>query len=194
MREDKIADIERRIGICQEYAATWEEFFKCFGTGDIRERRIFEQDEVRFQKIVVELAHQQFRFSSFMGDKFGDGEKIIDVLERAESLAAIREMPEANFSKFEIDWHQVFISMHRAVGRLMHELPPEEPEEEEEEDAKGKKKRKKKRKSKPPPKKAAPRHAPPKLGAPGAPKLGALGAPRLGVPKPPSGPPRPKGP
>ena len=122
-----------------------------------------------------------------MGNKFDDGERVLDVLERAEGLRAIQLMTEANFGKLEIDWHTVFINMHRAVGRLMHELPPEEPEGEE---GKGKKK---KGKAKRAPKKAA---KPAKVPAPrpAAPKLGAPGSPRLGVPKIPPGPPRPKGP
>lgn len=183
-KDSKREDIERRIAICQEYARLWEEFFKCFGTGDIQQRKILDADETRFQKLITEIARQQFRFSYFMGDKFGDGEKIIDILERAESLRAIQAMADANFSKLEVDWHQVFINMHRAVGRLMRELPPEEPEEEERD---GKKKGKALPKAIAAPKVAAPAPAPAAPGAGGPPKLGA---PRPGAPAPP----RPKGP
>jgi hypothetical protein len=198
----KREDIERRITVCQEYARLWEEFFKCFGTGDLQQRKILDQDEVRFQKIVSELARQQFRFGFFMGDRFSDGDKIVDILERAENLRTIQAMPDANFSKLEVDWPQVFINMHRAVGRLMRELPPEELEEEE--DGKGKKKKKKGEKTLP---KAtsrsmtqgAPGPAAPAPQVPAGPKLGAPspgGPPRLGVPRPGTGPmpPRPKGP
>ncbi|MBN1477490.1 hypothetical protein JXA47_12110 [Candidatus Sumerlaeota bacterium] len=186
-RETKVEGIEKRIEICKEYASLWEEFFKCFGTGDLQERRIFDQDEVRFQKIITQLAHQKFRFVYYMGDKFTDGDKIIDVLERAENLHVLRDMADANFSKLEIDWHQVFIGMHRAVGRLMRELPLEEPEPED--DGKGKKKRGrgKRKGGTPSGTKAKPR-------VPTAPKPGAPAVPRLGVPKGPAGPPRPKGP
>jgi hypothetical protein len=187
-RETKVEGIEKRIEICKVYAALWEEFFKCFGTGDLQERRIFDQDEASFKKIISELAHQKFRFVYYMGDKFSDGDKIIDVLERAENLHVLKDMADANFSKLEIDWHQVFIGMHRAVGRLMRELPLEEPEEEDDSRGKKKKKKGKRATAKPKGKAAA------KPRAPLAPKPGAPSAPRLSVPKGPAGPPRPKGP
>jgi hypothetical protein len=183
-KESKVEEIEKRIEICKEYAALWEEFFKCFGTGDLQERRIFDQDEARFQKIIIELARQKFPFVYYMGDKFSDGDKIIDVLERAENLHVLRDMAEANFSKLEIDWHQVFIGMHRAVGRLMRELPLEEPEQED--DGKGKRKKGKGKKATPKPRG--------KTRAPSVPRPGAPAAPKLSVPKGPAGPPRPKGP
>jgi hypothetical protein len=185
----KREDIEKRIEICKQHADLWEEFFQFFGTGNFQERKILDQDESRFDKVMTELAKSHFRFCFFMGEKFGDGERVLDVLERAEGLRAIQAMPDANFGKLEIDWHTVFISMHRAVGRLMLELPPEEPEVEE---GKGKKK---KGKAKRVPKKAAKRaKAPAPRSAAPAPKLGAPGSPKLGVPKMPPGPPRPKGP
>lgn len=182
-------DIERRIAVCQEYAALWQEFFTMFGTADFAERRILEQDEAHFAKVVTQLAEQCFRFCFYMGDKFGDGDKIIDILERAEGLRVLQEMPEANFSKLEVDWHTVFINMHRAVGRLMRELPPEESEEEV--DAKGKKKGKKATKT-PPPTAAPPRPA--AAPRPTAPRQGAPAPPKIGAPRPSGVPPRPKGP
>lgn len=177
--QSKRDDIQRRIEVCEKYASLWEEYFRMFGFADFREKKkILPQEETQFQKIIRDLARQQFRFSFFMGDKFGDGDKIIDVLERSESLRVLQEMQEANFQKLEVDWHQIFINMHRAVGRLTRELPVEEPEGEQEESGKGKKGKKG---AKTAPKRApsAPRAAPPT--SPGAPKR-------------PPGPPRPKGP
>jgi hypothetical protein len=187
VRQAKVEDIHKRVAICQEYASLWQEFFTTFGTGEFAERRILEQDEARFAKMLTKLATDHFRFCFFMGDKFGDGDKIIDVLERAENLRVLQEMPDANFSKLEIDWHNVFISMHRAVGRLMRELPAEEPEEEAA-DAKGKKK------GKPKPLRPGATRAPSPRPPAAPPRPAAPGPPKLGVPRPPSGPPRPKGP
>lgn len=176
--QSKIDDIQQRVRVCEDYAKLWDEFFRYFGTPDFHDRRILDQDEARFAKLVTTLAKQQFSLSYFVGDKFSDGDKIIDILMQAESLKHLQQLNDANFSKFEIDWHSVFINMHRAVGRLERELPPEEPEEET--NGKKGKKGKKVQKAKGP--------AMPK---PAAPKLGASAAPRLGAPKGPGGPPRP---
>lgn len=188
--QSKIEGIQKRIEVCQEYAHLWSELFKTFGTGGFHERKILDQDEVRFRKLVTELAKQHFRFGFYMAERFSDGDKILDILERLQDLRTVQEMSDANFNKLEVDWHTIFINMHRAVGRLMREMPPEEPEEE---DNGGKKKKKGKglaapragsgtgvSSASPPPS--------PKMGPPGG------GPPRMGPPQPGSsmpGPPKP---
>lgn len=186
----KVKDIQKRIEVCREYAALWEDFFKTFGTSDFPTRKIFDSDEQAFLQILTQLAMKRFRFCYYMGDTFGSGEQILDVLTQAQGLRHIQEMPEANFSKLEIDWHTIFIEMHRALGRLLRQLPSEKPEQAEAKPAKAKH-----RLGFKPAKKAAPPSTP-KISIPkaegGLPRPGAA-PPKLAPPKP-KGPPRPKGP
>jgi uncharacterized protein YukE len=39
-------------------------------------------------------------------------------------------MSEAQFSKFQLAWHQVFIALNKCLGRLMQQLPEVEEKKE----------------------------------------------------------------
>jgi len=189
-KRSHVEQIEERIAVCREYAAHWEEYFKCFGTNDIRDRKVTDQEENQFGKLSNLLARKLFRFTRYVGDKFSDSDDILELLQANESLRGMQDFSDANFSKTEVTWHQIFINMHRAVGRLTRELPAEEHiEGTDTPPASGG--------SAPPPRGGPPGPprpggalSPPKLGGPTPPRPGtAPGAPkppRPGAPKPPT--------
>ncbi len=174
-----IAEIKRRAAFGQEFAVLWEKFFKCFGTGDLLERKITPEEDDEFEALVMRLATNIFRLSTLLGDHFDEGDKIIDILERAESITVIQNMAEANLSKLEIDWHNVFLSLHRAIGLLRRELPPEEQEK-----GMGEKPEGAKLQATP-----SPAAAPAPQAAPATPRV-APAAPKLAAPKLPPRPPK----
>jgi hypothetical protein len=114
--------LENRISVCREYIQLWSRFFQFFAE-DLRERPIKPEEEKAFFQALTLLAHKHFLFNELMGDTFSGGEKILDVLVRATSLNAIKQMDEGSLSKFELEWHSLFLDMNVALGRLLRLMP-----------------------------------------------------------------------
>lgn len=123
-----LMSIENKVNICKEYTHLWSEFFNMFADG-LHDRKITEEEEMRFQKYLTALSFNHFKFAELMADKFKDSEDIIDVLSSSVSLSHLKGLSEAQFSKLQIDWHTMFIEMNKCMGRLLNELPPQKIEE-----------------------------------------------------------------
>ena len=116
---------EYRIRVVKEYSRLWSDFFRTFADG-LEERKIYESDEQSFFQIVSLLAMNHYRFQQMAGDFFPESDKILDVLSEAVNLSYLKALSEAQFSKFEVDWHSLFIRMNKCLGKLLNLLPPEE--------------------------------------------------------------------
>jgi len=123
-----LASIENRVNVCKEFTHLWSEFFSMFADG-LHDKKITEADENKFSKILTALSFNQFKFEELMGEKFKNAEDIIGVLSQSVSLAHLKSISEAQFSKLQIDWHTIFIEMNKSLGRLINELSPVQLEE-----------------------------------------------------------------
>ncbi len=115
--------LENRIAVCREYAALWQRFFSYFAES-LEDRQITEQMEAEFLQILSVLALNHYKFEELVGDQMPDAHKVLDVLGDAINLANIKSLPEAQFTKLQVEWHTLFISMNKALGKLILKLPP----------------------------------------------------------------------
>lgn len=123
MASNPILRLENRIQVCREYASLWQQFFSYF-SDDMAERQITEQMETEFAQILGMLALNHYKFEELVGEYMPDAGKVLTVLCDAINLGNIKSMPEANFAKLQVEWHTLFISMNKALGKLMAKLPP----------------------------------------------------------------------
>ncbi len=123
MAKPQFNTIENRIQVCKEYAALWQRFFSYFSES-LADKQITEQMEKEFENILSILALNQYKFEELVGEYMPDARKILDVLADSINLASIKTMSEANLSKLQVDWHTLFISMNKALGKLTGQLTP----------------------------------------------------------------------
>lgn len=124
----QMTSIENRLAVVSEYTRLWQEYFKFFSDGIDEKDHITEQQEKQFFQLMNILGVNHFRFSEMAGEYFKDGEMILDVIGRTPSLDAIKHMSDAQFSPLLIDWHTLFISMNKTIGKLKPQLPPPPPQ------------------------------------------------------------------
>ncbi|GEM_PF-2216995 len=122
IRVGQMIRLENRISVCREYIQLWSQFFQFFAE-NLQEREIKPEEEKAFFQAITTLARKQFLFCELMGDAFGSGEKITEVLVMSVSLANIKSMDDATLSKLELNWHSLFLEMNVALGRLLRRMP-----------------------------------------------------------------------
>ena len=117
--------LEKRIAFVQEYIKLWRQFFEMFCDG-FEGRKILKRDEEEFSRIVNSLAHHHYRFSANAGSFMSGADSILKVLCGSISLSHLKTLSDAQLQKAQIDWHELFIQMNKALGRLMahRPLPP----------------------------------------------------------------------
>ena len=118
--------IDEKIALAEEYTRLWAQFFNFFGDG-FEGRKITPEAESQFFRAMTELARKEFRLSIFVGEQFKLGPAILALLSQAVSLTHIHEMSESQFSKFQYDWHVVFIALNKCLGRLLQARPEPKP-------------------------------------------------------------------
>lgn len=109
---------EMRLKVVREYTQLWQQYFRFFADS-FEGRAISDKEEHQFFQSVGYLALGQYRFTQLAGDYFRQGDEILKVLQDTPSLSAIKAMSEAQFSRLQIDWHGLFISMNKAIGKLI---------------------------------------------------------------------------
>ena len=124
--QKQITSIENRLSTCREYKNLWQEYFQFFADG-FEGKKIYDKDEQAFFQIMNVLAVNHFRFAELAGEYFKEAEGILKLLTDTVSLNVLKDMSEAQFSRLLIDWHTIFISMNKAIGKLMIQLPQTPP-------------------------------------------------------------------
>jgi hypothetical protein len=123
MKKQQLDSLEARIMICKEYAALWQRFFSYFSES-LADKQITQQMESEFEQVLGILAINQYKFEELVGDHMPDARKILNVLSDAVSLGSIKSMQEVHLSKLQLEWHELFISMNKALGKLSNQLTP----------------------------------------------------------------------
>jgi len=123
MKKQQFDSLESRIMICKEYAALWQRFFRYFSES-LADKQITQQMESEFEQVLGVLAINQYKFEELVGEHMPDARKIVNVLTDAVSLATIKTMQEAHLNKLQLEWHELFISMNKALGKLSNQLTP----------------------------------------------------------------------
>jgi uncharacterized protein (DUF2236 family) len=117
--------LTNRIAVVRDYAALWQQFFTFFAE-ELTDKQITADEEAEFANIVSLLAVNHYKFQELTRGYFDDAVKVIAVLEEAVSLEQMQLLPPATFSKMQLDWHTLFIGMHKTLGKMISELPPKQ--------------------------------------------------------------------
>lgn len=126
--QKQLTSLENRIATCREYTRLWQQYFQFFAEGFPEERKVTEDEERNFFMMMNVLAQNHYRFVELSAPHFKEADGLLKVLTDTPSLAVLKGMSEAQFSKLQIDWHTLFISMNKAIGKLNAQLPlPAEP-------------------------------------------------------------------
>jgi len=115
--------LEERIALCEEFTQLWAKFFNFFGDG-FEGRKVTGEAEADFFRVMTDLARKQFRMAYFLGADLKSLDQITAILRTAVSLSNIQAMTESQFSKFQHDWHVLFIALNKCLGRLIAKRPP----------------------------------------------------------------------
>ncbi len=122
--QKQLTSIDNRLAVCTEYTRLWQEYFKFYADGFDEKQAISEQQEQQFFQMMNILALNHYRFCEMAGQFFKDGENILKVMASTYSLTGVKQMSEAQFAALLIDWHSLFITMNKAIGKLKLQLPP----------------------------------------------------------------------
>jgi hypothetical protein len=122
----EIGSLEYTIQVTQDYLQVWQRFFQFFAES-LEGKKIAPQNEKEFARLLHQLAQDHFKFTKLAAEDFSQGKKIIDILDRCPSLAHIKSMQEATFSALQVEWHEVFIGMNKALGHLLAKIPVKAP-------------------------------------------------------------------
>jgi len=119
--------LEERIAFIQEYIKLWRQFFEAFADG-FEGRKIFKRDEEEFARVLNSLAHHHYRFSFTAGKEMSGVDGILKILCEVSSLSHLKGLSEAQLGKIQVEWHEIFINMNKALGRWISRRPltPEE--------------------------------------------------------------------
>jgi hypothetical protein len=121
-----LVKLENRVIVCREYIEIWMQFYRCFS--EISEDKdITAAAEKSFFQCMTILARKHFQFVELMGDALEGGADIIKILSFAVSLSNIKMMTENSRDKLQLDWHNQFLSMNKALGRLLRLMPGDRP-------------------------------------------------------------------
>jgi hypothetical protein len=118
--------LENRIRVCCEYIELWKQFFAQISQIN-EESEIAPADEKKFFQVMTALARKQFLFVESMGPAFDGDKDVIKILSAAVSLSAIKMMNDNTRDKFHLDWHNQFLTMNKALGRLLRMMPGDHP-------------------------------------------------------------------
>lgn len=119
---DDLVKLDNRILICREYIAMWTNYFR-FIAETLDRKEVTPEEEKGFFQLATQLARKHFQFVELMGDCFDRAGDIINLLATGSSLAMLQGMQEQTRSKFELDWHSIFLDLNKALGRLVRMLP-----------------------------------------------------------------------
>lgn len=120
-RVSQMIRVENRISVCRDYIKLWAHLFQLFGDLGPENKPTPDQEKVFFQ-LTTALARKHYLFCELMADTFKSPDKILEVIIDAVSLSHISEMDEPAYQKFELEWHNLFIEMNVALGRLLRRM------------------------------------------------------------------------
>lgn len=115
--------LENRIAVCREYIELWMEFFRFFAESGEEDHEVTPADEKSFFQAMTTLARKHFLFVEMMGPTFDGDKELTKILIAAVSLTNITGMQENTRDKLMLDWHNQFLNMNKAFGRLLRMLP-----------------------------------------------------------------------
>ncbi len=118
--------LEKKIMLCRGYAKLWSDFFQFF-SDSLEGVTITDKQEAAFFKYMTVLSTRHFEFVTKMGEDLKAADSILVLLKDIGSLRNLQGMSEAEFSSTQVKWHEIFIHMNKALGRLIQKMPVTAP-------------------------------------------------------------------
>ena len=123
---NNLVQLENRISVCREYIQLWMAYFRFIAALD-EDKEITPAEEKAFFQTMTQLAGKQFMFVELMGDTFDAGKDIMNVTSKTISLSSLKMMEQNSLERIELEWHNTFLSMNKALGRLLRLVPSTKP-------------------------------------------------------------------
>ena len=114
---------ENRLAVVREYAHLWQNFFSFFAD-NLHDKNFTREEEEEFAQIVSLLALNQYKLQELSAGYFKGADRVLSILSDCVSLEHLKRMPPATFGKLQIEWHTQFLAMHKALGKMIADLPP----------------------------------------------------------------------
>ncbi len=114
MRDPKL---EKNIGRLELLIEQWKKMSQFLDKG-FQQQPIEAQEEAAFLELKSNIAREYELLMTTLGTIAERDEKVLRLLNVAQSLQSLRELEEGMDKKVVGDWHSVFIAMQALLGRL----------------------------------------------------------------------------
>jgi len=121
-KKDEPSDLEKAIQFLRSYTKLWADLFQFF-SDKIEEGSVNAQQEEEFFKIITILSTRHFELTNRAADDLKDSENIVKFLGTLVSLQHLQTVSEVEFSSTQVRWHEIFIGLNKALGKLVQKLP-----------------------------------------------------------------------
>lgn len=125
MSAKQFKTVEYRLAHLEKFSFAWAEFFHFFSeTQDDVDLNLEEE----FAEASRQLASQLYPLSELGKGAFDDADKIYKMLRSTPSLEHFKNIGEAEFDKYQVQWHEIYLNLNKARGKLLHRLTPKQRE------------------------------------------------------------------
>ena len=118
---------ENRLRELEEFIRRWSVYFRFFQDPQ-SELRTGADLNNQFRMATRDLALRAYAISELAGDAFGETNRILKLLSEMPSLESLKETADSTYDKLQVEWHEIYLKLNVAKGKLLHRLTPKQLE------------------------------------------------------------------
>jgi hypothetical protein len=122
MSAKQFRSIEYRLSQLEGFVEAWASYFLYFGSPDQDELDASPEQESGFMEATRYIAGQLYKIAELSRGYFDDTDAIFKILKEARSLEHLKETSDSNFDRLQISWHEIYLKLNKARGKLLHQL------------------------------------------------------------------------
>jgi len=104
------------------YVSLWNRYFTFFSD----EQTSVPQGpdaEYKFLQVTQALMFDHYRLSEDFDEDFEGAGTLLKLVQNNPSLEAIRAMPDTEYDRMQVSWHETFLQLNKARGKVEHKVP-----------------------------------------------------------------------
>ena len=112
-----IAQLERRVAMCQEFMNDWllfNQIMSAYPSPGVNKAQL----ENQFLKIKSKLAREHRVLKDTLGSDYNLDSNTMNLVSQATSLESIYAQSDVAIKKLQTEWHRCFISINEMLGSL----------------------------------------------------------------------------
>lgn len=106
---------EEKKKIIEDFSELWNVYFGFFSKS-IEEIIINEEQEKQFFEVQTKIASSLYAFAKVTETFFSGGNDILKLLSVTASLRHLSQLTDSQFSKYQVDWHGIYLDINKAYG------------------------------------------------------------------------------